>query len=53
MDVSVEATEGMSIGGVGMRRWKVVTVIRSGDNRLLIVCSGVSGCCCVTDHICC
>ena len=37
--LSAEATEGGSIGIVGMKLWKVVTVVRSGDDRWLVLSS--------------
>ena len=36
-DESVEATEGGSIGIDDMRLWNVFTVVRSGDDKCLVV----------------
>ena len=42
-NVSVEASEGVSIGIGGMRLWKVVAIVGSRDDRWLVVglCNGV------------
>ena len=44
-DTFAEATEDGSIGFDGMRLWKVVTVVRSGDDRWFVV-----GCCSCVSH---
>ena len=54
-DMPAEDTQDRSTGTEGMRLWKVVTVVQSGNDRQLVVglCSYVSQCVCGHYGICC
>ena len=53
-DVSAEPTANLSIGFDGIRLWKVIIFVGSGDDRRRIgLCSCMSCCCMTGGCICC